>query len=142
VNAALDKGLTCSIPGKENYAADIIFTSWRKDIDTINAGSDIIALTSVNEGTPVSIIEALASGKAVICTDVGGIRDLVTDGESGMITRQDAADFGNRLVQLVNDKPLRDRIAEKGKERILKNYSYQRLVNDVEQLYDALLRRK
>jgi glycosyltransferase involved in cell wall biosynthesis len=118
VSAALHKGLTCSVPGNENFGADIIFTSWRKDIDTINAGSDIIALTSINEGTPVSIIEALASGRAVICTDVGGIRDLVSDGESGMITRQDAVDFGNKLVQLVKDKSLRDRLAEKGKERV------------------------
>ena len=75
----------------------------------------------------------------MICTDVGGIRDLVTDGESGMITSQDAADFAKRLTQLVTDKSLRERVAQKGKEKTLKNYSYQRLVNDMKHLYDDLL---
>lgn len=133
------KGLSYSTPVEENENAQVVFTSWRKDIDAINAGSDIIALSSVNEGTPVSIIEALASGKAVICTDVGGIRDIMEDGVTGIITSQNRQDFSDKLIGLVNDTVLRNAIADKGREATLRNYSYTRLVNDVEQLYDRLL---
>jgi glycosyltransferase involved in cell wall biosynthesis len=132
-------GLSYSVPAAENKNAQVIFTSWRKDIDTINAGSDIIALSSVNEGTPVSIIEALASGKAVICTDVGGIKDIMEDGVTGIISSQNREDFSNKLTGLVNDTTLRKSIAEKGRATTLQNYSYTRLVNDVERLYDKLL---
>ena len=55
----------------------LVFTSWRRDIDHINAGSDIIVLTSFNEGTPVSLIEAQAACKPVVSTRVGGIEDVV-----------------------------------------------------------------
>lgn len=132
-------GLSFSAPGMDNRDAQVIFTSWRKDIDTVNAGSDIVALSSVNEGTPVSIIEALASGKPVLCTDVGGIRDIIEDGVTGIISPQDAGEFSSRLITLVNDASLRERIAKKGRAKTLENYSYGRLVRDVEALYAQLL---
>ena len=60
----------------------LVFTSWRGDVDTINAGLDIICLTSFNEGTPVSLIEAQASNKPIVSTRVGGISDIVVEGET------------------------------------------------------------
>jgi glycosyltransferase involved in cell wall biosynthesis len=125
-----------------NYEADIIFTSWRKDIDVINSGSDIIALTSVNEGTPVSIIEALASKKAVICTNVGGVKDVVKDDYSGFLCKQTPESFVDKLIKLVEDKVLRDKMAINGQKFVIENYSYFRLVKEIESLYSLLLKEK
>jgi len=132
-------GLSYCLADSDNYAADIIFTSWRKDIDVINAGSDIIALTSLNEGTPVSTIEAMASQKAVICTDVGGVRDIINDGVTGVIAGQNIDLFAEKLFILASDKLLRNRLALNGEVFAFNNYSYDRLINDIERLYKSLL---
>lgn len=132
-------GISFCFPEEENRDTDVIFTSWRKDIDVINAGSDIIALTSLNEGTPVSIIEALASQKAVICTNVGGVRDVVSDGVTGLLSGLDAAEFAKKLYLLASQPELRTSLAEKGEKFVLENYTYNRLVADIEKLYETLL---
>jgi len=134
-----EAGLAFCRANENNYAADVVFTSWRKDIDVINAGSDIIALTSLNEGTPVSIIEAMASEKGVICTNVGGVKDVVKDGYSGFLCEQLADTYAVKLKELILNKDLRDKMAANGKAFVLQNYSYQRLITEVEQLYKLLL---
>ncbi|MGF7078370.1 glycosyltransferase [Mucilaginibacter sp. UYCu711] len=125
-----------------NYLADIIFTSWRKDIDVINSGSDIAALTSLNEGTPVSIIEAMASKKVVISTNVGGVKDVIKDGYSGFLCEQTPESFVFKLKKLVEDKELRDKMGANGKKFVIENYSYFRLVQEIESLYSFLLKEK
>lgn len=69
----------------DDSSANFIFTSWRKDMDAVFAGLDIIMLTSLNEGTPVSIMEAMAAGRPVLSTKVGGIAELITNGETGLL---------------------------------------------------------
>ena len=64
----------------------VVFTSWRTDVDTICAGLDIIALTSLNEGTPVSLIEAQAAGKPIVSTRVGGIADVVLEDQTALLS--------------------------------------------------------
>ncbi|WP_448697812.1 glycosyltransferase [Mucilaginibacter sp. AW1-3] len=132
-------GLTFCRYGEHNYEADIVFTSWRKDIDIINAGSDIIALTSLNEGTPVSIIEGMASQKVVICTNVGGVKDVVADGVSGFLCDLDAKMYAEKLKELIVNKDIRELMALNGREFALKNYSYERLLSETEELYRYLL---
>lgn len=118
----------------------LIFTSWRKDIDFINAGSDIITLTSYNEGTPVSLIEALATGKPVFSTRVGGIEDIVQHNETGLLSAvNDPATFYKNLLQLTEDDALRNRLANSGESYIMAKYSYKRLVSDMSALYYELL---
>jgi glycosyltransferase involved in cell wall biosynthesis len=127
------------MPHEQNYDAQVIFTSWRKDIDVINAGSDVIALTSLNEGTPVSIIEALASGKGVLCTDVGGVKDVVKDGITGMLSDLNAEMYARQLQKLVLNPERRQQMADTGKQFALQNYAYQRLVKETEDLYRHLI---
>ncbi|MGN6398625.1 MAG: glycosyltransferase [Mucilaginibacter sp.] len=134
-----NSGFSFCAPGDDNYDADIIFTSWRKDIDVINAGADIVALTSLNEGTPVSIIEAQASATAVICTDVGGVKDVVRDGQTGFVCNGGAEIFAEKLLQLIENSELRNRLALNGRKSALENYSYNRLVKETEDLYRDLL---
>jgi glycosyltransferase involved in cell wall biosynthesis len=136
---ANNSGFSVCKPGAVNFNANIIFTSWRKDIDVINAGADIIALTSVNEGTPVSIIEAQASETAVICTDVGGVKDVVNDGYNGMVCDQHPIQFAQKLGELATNTGLRNMLASNGKKSALENYSYNRLVKETEDLYHNLL---
>lgn len=141
VSHALDLGLTVGRPQKSSGSEDVIFTSWRKDIDRINAGSDIGALTSLNEGTPVSIIEAMATGLAVITTNVGGVEDFINNGENGIICEQDITKFAKSLDELIASKETRTALGANAKTAVLEQFDYKRLVNDVDLLYKLLLKK-
>lgn len=121
----------------------LVFTSWRSDIDHINAGSDIIVLTSFNEGTPVSLIEAQAAGKPVVSTRVGGIGDVVKENETGLLSDiNDTITFCKNLLRMTEDKELRCKFGQAGEQYVTTRYSYRRLVTDMAALYNELLNRK
>jgi glycosyltransferase involved in cell wall biosynthesis len=121
----------------------VLFTGWVDDLESVYADLDIVALTSLNEGTPVSIIEALASGKAVISTAVGGVGDMITDGKNGMLTAsEDAGRFADKLVTLLADKSVRSSLGKNGREYARERYSKNRLVGDIKDLYEECLGRK
>lgn len=123
--------------------ADVVFTSWIKDIDWANAGLDIVTLTSLNEGTPVSLIEAQAAGKPIVSTRVGGIEDIVIENQNAfLIDNFDKNMFSEKLLFFAENNQERFKRGEKGKENVLKKFSYQRLVNDVSFLYNNLLNQK
>ena len=133
-------GIQFSSPEKLQPGAPLIFTSWRSDIDVINAGLDIIALTSLNEGTPVSLIEAQAANKPVIATKVGGITDIVSEGETALLSDvNDISGFSKNLLRLVNDDKLRNQLGKNASQFVLKKYSVQRLAADMSALYKELL---
>jgi glycosyltransferase involved in cell wall biosynthesis len=118
----------------------ITFTSWIKDIDVSNAGSDIIALTSFNEGTPVSLIEAQASGKPIVSTRVGGIANIVQEGETAFLTESDDdVAFAEHLLRLVEDDELRRSMTGKGTAFVMDRFSHMRLAKDMAALYRKLL---
>ena len=120
--------------------ASLIFTSWRNDIDVINAGLDIIALTSLNEGTPVSLIEAQAANKPIVSTRVGGIGDIVLENETALLSdTNDIVSFRENLLRLVEDDALRNSFNQKGAEHVKKKFSVERLANDMSDLYYELL---
>lgn len=122
-------------------SSTVTFTSWIKDIDWANAGLDIIALTSLNEGTPVSLIEAQASNKPVITTNCGGVKNVVKENETAFITNVDDIDrFFDCLKILVDDEELRLKMGNKGWQHVQDKFSYNRLVLDVEKLYCTLLK--
>lgn len=118
----------------------LTFTSWLKDIDISNAGMDIITLTSNNEGTPVSLIEAQASGKPIVSTKVGGIGDIVIEGETALLSAVgNEKAFAENLLCLVENDELRKQMSVRGSEFVRHKYSYTRLCNDMGQLYNKLL---
>jgi glycosyltransferase involved in cell wall biosynthesis len=124
-------------------SSSLVFTSWRSDIDSINAGLDIVALTSFNEGTPVSLIEAQAANKAIVSTRVGGIQDVVVDGKTALLSDpDDTSSFCSNLLQLVEDDQLRDRLSQNSRHFVMENFSYQRLISDMSGLYYELLDKK
>ncbi|OGW75376.1 MAG: hypothetical protein A2Z72_02890 [Omnitrophica bacterium RBG_13_46_9] len=123
---------------------DIVrFTGWLKDIYDVYEAVDIVSLTSVNEGTPVCLIQALASSKPVIATDVGGVRSVVTDGKNGYLVRpNDVVAFADRMLELASDPEKRIRFGEFGREYVKDRFSDSRLVKDLEALYLDLMAKK
>lgn len=118
-----------------------VFTGWRRDLAAVYADLDIVALTSLNEGTPVSVIEAMASGRSVVATDVGGVADLITDGENGYLAKSnDPEGFSNIVIGLLADRDMRIRLGARGRERVRVKYSKERLLNDMESLYNDCLK--
>jgi len=122
-------------PGKE----PILFTSWIKEVDTVLAATDIVALTSWNEGTPVSLIEAHAASCPVVSTLAGGVEDIVAHDSTGFLCQPgDTKSFTNYLSRLITDTQLRQQMANKAAERVMIRYHYSRLVHDMANLYGRL----
>lgn len=125
---------------KQKKQALITFTSWIKDVDWANAGLDIIALSSLNEGTPVSLIEAQASNKPIVTTNVGGVENVVVQNETAFVVpSNDLHQFSEALLRLINNDDLRIRMGSKGWNHVKDKFHYTRLVNDMEKLYVSLL---
>lgn len=122
---------------------DILMTSWILDIAKFNAGMDIMCLTSKNEGTPVSLIEAQASNLPVISTDVGGVADIVLENETGfIISRKDKRAFVEKLKYLVENDVARIEMKNKGWGHVHLKFSFKRLATDMETYYKKLLKDK
>lgn len=125
----------------QKHPGSIVMTSWILDISTFNQGMDIVCLTSKNEGTPVSIIEAQASGLPVVSTDVGGVRDILADGQAGfVIKRENIETYIDKLRLLIEDPSLRNKFANFGKQSVMDKFSYHRLVKDMSSYYKTLLK--
>lgn len=132
-----------SLPESPDFSQPIIFTSWRTDIDVVNAGLDIITLTSLNEGTPVSIIEAQASSKPIVSTLCGGIQDIIIENETGLLSKlEDQQSFFDNLLKLVDNGCLRNKMSEKGAQWAQEKFSHHRLIADMDKLYEKLLAEK
>lgn len=133
-------GLSYSEKDSSSFQTDVIFTSWIKNVDWAIAGLDIVAMTSLNEGTPVSLIEAQAASKAVISTKVGGIINVVKENETGLLSpSSDITAFAQNISRLAEDDIFRKRIAQAGSENVMHKFNYTRLVDDMRNLYHELL---
>ncbi len=125
------------------FGDKIKMTSWIKNIGEFNAGMDVLCLTSDNEGTPVSLIEAQAGDLPIITTDVGGVRDVVLDGETGwIIPKNNVSLFAEKLLLLVENETERNRMSQKGWGFVEKKFHYTTLVNNMESYYQSLLSKK
>ena len=124
-----------------NAIAPLTFTSWIQEIDVACAGLDIIALTSLNEGTPVSLIEAQAANKPIVTTNVGGIENVVVEGVTALLchSKTDPNQFADLLLQLTESKERRDEMSRAGWEHVRNKFHYTRLVRDMTELYYELL---
>ncbi|MFM7823507.1 MAG: glycosyltransferase [Bacteroidota bacterium] len=119
---------------------DVLFTSWIYEVETALAGCDIIALTSLNEGTPVSLIEAQAAGKPIVSTNVGGISNVVNENQTALLSAsQDLESFSKNLKALVESESLRKLFSNNGWPFVKQRFHYERLVSDVKRLYFDLL---
>jgi glycosyltransferase involved in cell wall biosynthesis len=128
---------------------DVIFAGERNDPEYFYPALDIVALTSKNEGTPLTLIEAMANSRAVIATNVGGVTDLlgeVSEDEKYQVCERgigvrpgDEEGFAAGIARLVDDLALRNGVAARGFEFVRHKYTKQRLLDDIRGLYDELL---
>lgn len=124
----------------EKFPEAIIMTSWIKDIGSFNAGMDILCLTSKNEGTPVSLIEAQAANIPVITTDVGGVRDIMLDGETGFIIPPgDEGLYEERLIELCDNENKRKMMSQNGWTFVQNKFQYEILIKNMDSYYRKLL---
>jgi len=133
----------------ERYAEElgikdrVEFKGWIKDLKAIYEELDIVALTSLNEGTPVSLIEAMAAGRPVVATKVGGVPDIVQDGKNGYLVKSvDMPGFSQKLMDLIENAEKRRKFGESGREMIKSRFSKERLIKDTERLYNTILQKK
>nr|MBA3900962.1 glycosyltransferase [Bacteroidota bacterium] len=125
---------------QDTRKAPLTFTSWLKNIDWVNAGLDIVALTSLNEGTPVSLIEAQAAGKPIVSTAVGGIEDVVIPGITAILSeKEDKEGLANNLLLLTEDAGKRLAMSGAGIEFVNSKFQYTRLVSDMSSYYKELI---
>jgi glycosyltransferase involved in cell wall biosynthesis len=102
-------------------------------------GSDIAVLTSDNEGTPVSLIEAGAAGKPAVATQVGGVADVVTPESGFLVPPRDPAPFAEALVRLAHDRELRMKTGQRARDAVAHRFSVNRLLDDMDALYRELV---
>jgi glycosyltransferase involved in cell wall biosynthesis len=123
-------------PEARALAGRLTWTGFRNDIPAICFASDLVTLTSDNEGTPVSLIEAQAAGVPVVSTDVGGTASVVRHGETGyVVPRDDEQGFGAAVKLLCCDPAARARMGDAGQVRSATYFSLDRLVDDMVRLY-------
>jgi len=117
-----------------------LFVGYQEQVGGFYEAIDALLLPSVNEGTPVSVIEALAARRPAVATRVGGIPDVVRDGVDGfLVDAGDADALAARLAELAADPELRERMGAAGYANVTQRYAVERLVDDVDDLYRSLL---
>lgn len=117
----------------------IQFIGWVKEVDFALAGLDLVCLTSNNEGTPVSLIEAQAAGKYIITTNVGGVQDILEENAGKLVEAGDEEMFTVHLTEAVTNFNIYQKKALIGQIQVMKKFSYHRLCNDMDELYKQLL---
>jgi glycosyltransferase involved in cell wall biosynthesis len=130
----------------------VVFTGWQRDMPYVYGGIDAVALSSRNEGTPVTLIEAMASARPVAATDVGGVRDLLGDivdatsegfsvARNGLlVSNQNSEGLANALLFLQQNKESAFQMARRAQDFVYKKYSMERLLEDIKLLYDDIMR--
>jgi len=118
------------------------FLGHREDIDAILAEADVAVLTSVEEGMPNAILEAMARGLPAVATDVGGNREVIDDGTTGLLAPAgDKEAVAKALVRLLTDHDLRRRMGEAGRDRAAERFGLAAMLDAYMRLYDEVLRR-
>ena len=120
----------------------VTFLGWREDIEIVLAAADFVILTSDNEGTPLSLIQAGMVGIPVVATNVGSTNEIVVDGETGFLTDLSVDQLADSVTELANDGDLRAKMGSAGQQYTLARYGVARLVKDHQDLYLRLLNRK
>ena len=119
----------------------IRFLGWCADIEQVYAGSDVVMLTSDNEGMPVSLIEAAAVGIPAVTTRVGSAPEVVLDGVTGLVTATDTAELADATGRLLDDDQLRQRLGDAARLHASEQFGAARLVDDIARLYEQVAAR-
>lgn len=137
---------------RDGLQDSVALLGWRRNLPEIYADLDVIVLTSINEGTPVALLEAMASGRAIVSTDVGGVRDLMIGApehlegmelfENGILVKRNPNLLAGAIRYLLGNPGRRRTMGQAGREFVRKHFSQRRLADDLEHLYLSLARSK
>ncbi len=116
------------------------FIGFQRDVPSVLAALDIFVMPSLWEGLPLSLIEALAAGKPIVATDIEGNREVVDDGETGLIVPPaDSSSLADAVIALAADRPRAARLAQNAKAAARQRFSEQRMVQEILAQYDRLI---
>lgn len=128
---------------ERGLSASVLFLGWRADLARLYADLDVVVLTSRNEGSPVALIEAMAAARPVVSTDVGGVSEVVRHGVTGLLAPMDDDEaLAGHVLNLVRNPARAAEMGRRGREHVSATYGADRLVRDVEALYEELLRER
>jgi glycosyltransferase involved in cell wall biosynthesis len=126
--------------GKLNLKREVVLTGWRKDISGILSAIDVFVLTSLWEGLPITVLEALASSKPVVATHTGGIREIVVEGKTGFLVPPGNMELmSEQLIVLLKNEKLRKQIGLEARKSLDSNFKLENMVNATCALYENLL---
>jgi len=115
---------------------NVVFVGFCKDITKILSIMDIFTLSSLREGLPISMIEAMAAGKPVVATHVGGVPELVRDGVTGFIVLpRDSEALAEKIIELLNNKDKAEKMGTTGRKFVREKFSLERMIQEYESLY-------
>jgi glycosyltransferase involved in cell wall biosynthesis len=120
-------------------AAEVLFLGYRRELRPIFVAADIAVLSSDNEGTPVSLIEAAAAGLPAVATDVGGVREVVTGDTGIVVPRGGVGELASAMVEMAGDPQRREECGRAARRRALGRYGADRLLGDIDSLYRELV---
>ena len=120
----------------------VILTGWRRDIPRILSAIDVFVLTSLWEGLPISVLEAIAFSKPVVATNTGGIEEIVVEGKNGFLVKpRDIKSLSERLTVLLRNESLRKDMGQNAKGLFDFNFSVENMVQNNQDLYENLIRK-
>ncbi len=129
--------------GRLGLGNRVVFTGWRRDLPRLYADLNVLVVSSENEGTPVSAIEAMASGCPVVATKVGGLTDLLDDGVTGLLVPpRDAEALADAIESVLTNGAMASAFRVAGRSSVRRRFRSDRLVADLEHLYEDLLKRR
>jgi glycosyltransferase involved in cell wall biosynthesis len=124
-------------------AANVMFLGSRNDVPRLLAAMDVFVLTSHIEANPVSILEAMSTGRPVVATNVGSVCEAVIDEKTGFLVRPgDTAALADRVVTLLHDPILRRAMGTAGRQAVVAKWSIESMVGGYERLIEAIYARK
>jgi len=121
----------------------VIFTGLRHDVPELLAMSDLFVLSSINEGMGRVLVEAMAVGLPVVATKVGGVPDVVVDGETGiLVPSENSKVLAGAIMRLLKDENMRRRMGEAGRRRVNPAFGVEAMVGKIANVYEELIKRK
>lgn len=132
-----------ALSNRLGVADAVRFLGTRSDVPELLAACDLVALTSHNEASPVSILEALSSGAAVVASNVGSVSETVVDGVTGLLFAPgDVNSYATAMLDLIGDSLTREKLAAEGRRRVAQRWSLQSMVHGYEQLIEKIYESK